>query len=679
MTTFSYTTKYLLKDNVPWFPIMGEFHYSRYPKKDWKKELYKMKAGGVDVVSSYVIWIHHEEIEGDYDFEGNKDLRYFIQLCKECGVYFFLRFGPWSHAEVRNGGFPDWLLAKHKDKVRTNDEAYFKDVEKYYTRIYEEVHDLFIKDGGPIIGIQIDNEFGHCGGLQGDEGQYHMQHLTQIARKIGYDVPFFTATGWGGAITGGLLPVMGGYCDEPWAQHINKLAPSTNYVITYERNDHGIGSDHHIGYGTTFKYEDFPYLTAELGGGLQVTKLRRTVALGSDIGAMSLTKLASGCNLLGYYMYHGGTNPHGKLSTLQESRMTGSLNDLPEYSYDFNAPLKEYGQVSDNFKEIKLLAMFIKDFGEEFCKMETYIPESVPDKSTDLESLRYSIRHNGNCGYVFVNNYQRLYEMRSHTHTFEVKLDNQTITLPEIKIEDKDYFFYPVNMRVGEATLSYITASPLCKINDSYVFYSDKEVQYELDQEANLCILSKQEALNAYKIHLDKDYLVITESLITENGNGYEVHSDSTISLKVYPDFKTTPNGFTKVSSVDGFAIYEKTITKETPTINYKPLTEGESKKYLVTTSIPVCDECYVTIHYQGDNSKLYINNTLEDDDFYTGLGWTTGLSRYNFPTSFEVEIYPMLESDEVYVEYPPKFVDGVACDIGEVTISCEYITALEF
>ena len=64
----------LLKNGKPWFPIMGEIHYSRYPKQYWHESLYKMKAGGVDIVSAYVIWIHHEEIEGEYDFTGNKNL-----------------------------------------------------------------------------------------------------------------------------------------------------------------------------------------------------------------------------------------------------------------------------------------------------------------------------------------------------------------------------------------------------------------------------------------------------------------------------------------------------------------------------------------------------------------------------------------------------------------------------
>ena len=127
-------------------------HYSRVDRRFWADSLQKMKAGGIDIVSSYVIWIHHEEIEGEFDFSGNKDLRKFIQLCQDHGLYFFLRIGPWVHGEVRHGGFPDWLLAKGFE-VRTNDERYFAEVYRFYNRIYSQIQGLQFKEGGPIIGI----------------------------------------------------------------------------------------------------------------------------------------------------------------------------------------------------------------------------------------------------------------------------------------------------------------------------------------------------------------------------------------------------------------------------------------------------------------------------------------------------------------------------------------------
>ena len=150
-----------------------------------------------------------------------------------------------------------------------------------------------------------------------------MRTLQKMAKEIGFCVPLYTATGWGGAVTGGMLPVMAGYCEAPWDSRLTELEANENYVFTGNRNDTLVANDHHVSEQLTFDPAEFPYLTAELGGGLQPTEHRRPVPVGTDIGAMSLTKLGSGVAMLGYYMYHGGTNPKGKFSTLEESKATG--------------------------------------------------------------------------------------------------------------------------------------------------------------------------------------------------------------------------------------------------------------------------------------------------------------------------------------------------------------------
>src|SRR5437868_1916013 len=87
-------------DGKPWVPVMGEFHYSRYPQDGWREELLKMKAGGIDIVSSYVFWIHHEEIEGKWDWSGRRDLRKFVRTAGDVGLKVAVRCGPWCHGEV---------------------------------------------------------------------------------------------------------------------------------------------------------------------------------------------------------------------------------------------------------------------------------------------------------------------------------------------------------------------------------------------------------------------------------------------------------------------------------------------------------------------------------------------------------------------------------------------------
>ena len=681
---FGFNEKYLLKNGEAWFPIMGEMHYSRYPKKYWKESIEKMKAGGVDVLSSYVIWIHHEEVEGKYDFSGNKDLRAFVETCKACGMYMILRIGPWSHAEARNGGFPDWLL--HKDfEVRTNDEGYFEEVYKFYTKIYEEVEGLLLKDGGPIIGVQIENEYGHCGGLDGEAGENHMRRLTKMAKEIGFEVPLYTATGWGGAVTGGLLPVMGGYCEAPWDQRLTEIEPSGNYIFTHERNDHNIGSDYGFGTGITFDMNKFPYLTAELGGGLQVTHHRRPVAHSKDIGAMSMVKVGSGVNLLGYYMYHGGTNPKGKRTFLQESRETGYPSDLPELNYDFRAPIRGYGQISETYKEIKLLSMFIHDFGKALCEMPADIPDSNPLYPSNFKDLRTSVRHNGKSGYIFVNNYQRRYPMATHNQVIlDVTLENEKITYPPIDIQDKDFFFYPFNMEVGTATLKTALATPLCCLNNAiktYVFYTNRQdPAYQIEGEmktAELVTITREEAKNAWKIQLDQEYLFISSQIILQKEDGIEMIGEGKPQFKVYPELKEIPQGFIKKAKEGVFTVYEKEQEVIRPKVTIQLVEETNKKVY----EIEVLDQdmeandLWLNIEYVGDSAKLYINQEYVEDHFYTGEAWVIGTKRYELAKKFRVEIMPLKEDAPLFLEKWPEMKNHEACELINVKAQEEYCT----
>ncbi|MFA5657729.1 MAG: beta-galactosidase [Oscillospiraceae bacterium] len=677
MTELSFNSTHMIKDGKPWFPTMGELHYSRYPKEYWKEALFKMKAGGIQIVSSYVIWIHHEEIKGEYDFSGNRDLRYFLECCKECGIYMFLRIGPWCHAEVRNGGFPDWLKNSGIN-IRTNDKRYLDEVRKYYAEIYKHAKGHFLKDGGAVIGVQIENEFGHCGGLSGVEGEFHIKKLYEAAREIGFDVPIYTATGWGGAVTGGLLPVMGGYCEAPWDQRTTEIEPSGNYIFTYERNDHNIGSDYGIGEGITFDPTKFPYFTAELGGGLQITHHRRPVAYAEDIGAMSLAKMGSGCNLLGYYMYHGGTNPKGRLTTLQESRESDYLNDLPEMSYDFRAPIREYGQISDIFKELKLLTMFLDDFGSGLCEMPAYIPKSNPIQPTNLSDLRTSVRHNGESGYLFVNNYQRRYKMAEHLSAMlSAKINGKTISFPKTDIKNRDYCFFPLNMKIKNAVLKSALATPLCKINeDAFVFYTDREPQYcfESECDAKIITLSKAEAKNAYRITLDKQYLIISEDAVVTENDGVYIYLQSNSEIKIYPEPAKAPKGHNKTATVGDFTVWAP--EKQLPTVfcsfGMLEKSDGYTSFEINIAYKGEADDCFLNVDYDGDMAKLYLNDEQIGDSFYTGAGWEIGLKQFEFPEKLRADIYPLDEEADVFLEKRPEFIDGRACRINSIIVYSE-------
>lgn len=702
---FGWTADYLTRNGRPWFPVMGEFHYSRYPDRYWEESLYKMKACGVDVVSTYVIWIHHEEEEGKYDFTGCRNLRGFLAAADKCGMLVFLRIGPWCHGEVRNGGFPDWLLQKEY-QPRTNDERYFACVEAYYNRVFEEVQGYLLKDGGPVIGVQIENEYGHCGGLNGEAGEMHMRRLKELARKAGFEVPYYTATGWGGAATGGLLPVLGGYCEAPWDQRITEIEPSVNYVFTRERNDRNIGSDQRKGEDLTWSCDKFPYLTAELGGGVQVTKHRRPVASARDIGAMTLTKLGCGANLLGYYMYHGGTNPHGKKSTLQESRETGYSNDLPEYSYDFNAPIREYGQISDTALELKLYAMFLHDFGEGVCTMDTYFSEENPEDPNDASRLRTAIRRNGRSGYLFVNNYQRRRKLAEHDAvSLKAELPGESIQFGSQDIHDGDYFFYPFHLPIGEkAELLCANATPLCILHRSdgsrYCFYGEKpdfKVTGEPGKNELVC-LSRQEALHSWKIEAGgEEHLIICRYPVIRMEHGYNIlyrpEAHEAVEFVAYPELAQSPEGFEKSRAEGIYTVYTMSNSPKPQPCRCKmaEYRDRESTRYEVEVEYDgiyreqgccagrIPEDVFLKVGYTGESLELFINGAKEGDHFYTGQLWEIGLKRFDFPEKVELVIHRLDSNMPVYLEAWPDLPDGGEAAVNSLTAEKEYSIPLRF
>ena len=365
--------RYLTLAGQPWIPVMGEFHFSRYPRERWEEELLKMKAGGITVVATYIFWIHIEEIEGQFDWDGSRDLRAFIELCARHGLYAYPRIGPWAHGECRNGGFPDWLVKACGPELRTNSPRYLAYVHRFYREISQQLQGLLWKDGGPVIGIQIENELLNNGA--------HIRTLLHKARDLGLDVPIYTMTGWGPAeVPPGdeIIPVFGGYPDAFWDRQTAGWSRDSrkHYFYSNLRDDNTIGADLNkkSAAGDLSHLEHFPFGTCETGGGMQVAYHRRPVIQAEDVAALAAVKVGSGSNLQGYYMYHGGANPEGKLSTLQESQATGYWNDLPVINYDFQAPLGQYGQVRSSYHALRLLHSFLNDFGARLAPLPMTSP-----------------------------------------------------------------------------------------------------------------------------------------------------------------------------------------------------------------------------------------------------------------------------------------------------------------
>ena len=191
--TIGINSRYLTLDGKPWLPAMGEFHFSRVPNRYWREELEKTKASGIGIVSTYVFWNQHEETQGRFLWSGDRDLRRFVELCNASGMKVIVRIGPWVHAsESRFGpGLPDWIVRAMP--TRRNDPVYLTHVARYWSEIAAQLKGLLWKDGGPVIGVQLENEYNLTGPGQGRE---HIAALKRIALQAGLDVPLYTVTGW---------------------------------------------------------------------------------------------------------------------------------------------------------------------------------------------------------------------------------------------------------------------------------------------------------------------------------------------------------------------------------------------------------------------------------------------------------------------------------------------------
>jgi beta-galactosidase len=458
--TIGVNSQYLLLNNKPWLPVMGEFHYTRVPREDWETEILKMKAGGVQIISTYIIWIHHEEIEGQFDWSGRRDLHAFVALCAKHGMYVYPRIGPWAHGEARNGGFPDWVLAK--SATRKNDPVYLAEVTRLYEQIGEQLKGQLWKDGGPVIGIQLENEY-RGDGTPGT-GDDHIRTLKKIAIQAKMDVPLYTVTGWDGAAIplDAVIPVYGGYPDAPWDGSPKKLPPNEVYAFRPKNRVSGnMGIIGGAGQNSSSAYAGTPFLTAEVGGGMQDTYFRRPVISADDIASIPSVLVGSGANLLGFYMFQGGRNPEGKLSTLQESQVTGYPTDVPVKSYDFQAPLGEYGGERPSFRRLKLVNYFLNDFGSMLAPMSPHFPATLPADPSDLSVSRVSARDSGDHAFIFFNNHIRGEKMPERKHfSVALQLASQTITVPSspIDLPSDAYGIWPVNLDMGDYKLRYSTA-----------------------------------------------------------------------------------------------------------------------------------------------------------------------------------------------------------------------------
>ncbi|MEW1834675.1 beta-galactosidase [Microbacterium sp. NPDC079995] len=440
------TAQSVRRDGAPVFPISGEIHYSRIPREAWMPVLTAARAGGLTHVSTYVLWNHHEPERGRPDFTGGLDVRAFLEAAREVELGLILRIGPYAHAEARHGGLPDWL-ADSGLPLRTNDAAYLAEVERWYTELAEQVR------GIPFFSIQVDNEL--------YDGAEHLTRLREMAEGLGLRAPMWTATGWGGAqLPAGFLPVYGGYPESFWvdADVEPDLRSHANFYPSPRRDDDSIGADHRAGEPVAEAVRPpHPFTTCELGAGMTSAYHRRLDVPAGDVAAVALAKLASGSVWQGYYMYADGRNPR---PGLQESHVAGGPNDFPDIAYDFGAPLQIDGAPRASWAALRRQHLMLARWGSALAAMPASFPDGAAD-SPDLTRLRWSVRSDGHRGFVFVVNRHPGVDLPRHEG---VRFEVGGTVFPEVDIPSGAVFAWPFEMRLGEATVHWVTAQPVTEV-----------------------------------------------------------------------------------------------------------------------------------------------------------------------------------------------------------------------
>jgi len=600
-------------------PVMGEMHFTRVPANEWAREIRKIKEGGVNIVSTYIFWNHIEEEEGKFDWKGNLNLRRFIEICRNEHIAVVLRIGPFCNGEVRNGGLPDWLYGK-KCKLRTEDSVFLKYTRRFYAQIYGQAKGLLWKDGGPVIGIQLDNEYTGPGS--------YLVSLKKIAREEGLVVPFYTRTNWhqmkSPVPKGEMIPMNSDYPDGFWESGLKE--GSGNYYKAFNFSPY-----HKDGY---------PFFTCEQGGGMVSSYSRRMWISPMDIYSISLVKLGSGCNLIGYYMYHGGTNYQFQHNASQQSdqQMVGPnsvkgaksdrRNNMQILSYDYQAPIGEFGQLTPVFYELRPLHLFLQNFGESLAGMAPYFPQISEPQTQGIDNyLRWTYRTDGRSAYVFVNNYERFGNL---TDKHDVKFDVLGVKFPShsITIPAGTGCIFPVKIRLGNINLDYATAQLVAHEGNKYYFQKLDSIEAEFSMDGTILTGINPSNHPIYQLGNTEFYLI----------NEYDAQH---LFLKEKP-LKSTPAEYTKVKKAGPLRV----ITKGWMGAQ-GPSEEEFQDAAIYSITLPTNKQkVLLDIEYEGDIARLYAGDTLIDDNFYNGRHFQYDLSRLPAScTKLTLRVLPVQQS----------------------------------
>lgn len=722
---------YMSVGGKPVIPVMGEFHYSRYPECQWEEEILKMKAGGVTVIPTYVFWSIHEEKEGVFNWEGNRNLRKFLSLCQKHNMWTVVRIGPFCHGEIRNGGLPDWLFAKPLE-IRSNDANYLKYVKRLYEEIGRQLEGLYYKDGGTIIGTQIENEHQHSAAPWGitypgepkdmtsatydanitmigvsvqdkkittaDLGDLHMKTLKKMAEEAGIQTPLYTATGWGNAAVIGeeAIPVTAAYTYPFWAKP--GMSPFCMFKDIQKNPDYAP-----VRYDT----EKYPSFCAEMGVGIQMIYTRRPIVTAKAAEALMVRTLGSGANGIGYYMYHGGSTPKmGPTAFFSDEPM-----GMPKISYDFQAPLGEFGLEHGSYRALRLLHLFLNDFSSQLAPMETVLPKEYERMTPDnRETLRYAARVKGKSGFVFMVNFQDHDTARVDQKDLclRLKFADETLRIPSqgtFTLPKDESLILPFNFQMEDALLKYATAQLLLKLDDKgtdhYFFFVPEGIHPEFvfdkttvagkhcyTPEAGLkstftvktsggkrfkvTTLTREQALNACKI--DGKLLITSSMVLPEAGRVRLLNmGDPVFRYVEYPSAKGFKEQMKEVPSVQTEYTFRKVGSR-------RLAVRFSGKEY------PQVNDYFLQLDYTGDVAMAFLKGELVLDHFYYGAPWKISLKRFQQElTDEELSFYirPLWKNTPFLSDLPgeavPDFSKGSVVRVDSVQVVPQYVTTLSW
>lgn len=310
-------------DGKPFRLFSGAMHYFRVLPEYWDDRFQKMRAAGFNGIETVMCWNLHEPKEGEFDFNGMLDIVKFINTAAKYGMYVIIRPGPYTCGEWDFGGFPAWLLKDKNLRLRCDNEKYMAKVEKYFKKVLSLLAPLQITNGGNLIAMQIENEYGSYG-----NDKSYLMHIEQIYRENGINVPLFTSDGnTNYMLSGGTLP------------HIYKtLNFGSNAVNAFKALD--------------VMQSDMPKTCMEFWCGWfdhwgERHHKRNPIQVEKEVANL----INSGANL-NIYMFHGGTN-----FNFWAGANYGRKYQPTVTSYDDAALLNEYGDYTKAYHRIRKLLL----------------------------------------------------------------------------------------------------------------------------------------------------------------------------------------------------------------------------------------------------------------------------------------------------------------------------------